>query len=272
MVLKYPAEWNGDPPFRCSAIQRAHPPSSSSHTNFPRHRAECGRRLRRISSGKSLEPSLQFPQWSVTRRGDPKREDIVSAESRVEAQDIHKRAHEQACCHQQDECQGNFGRYQNIDPVPAPPPTLPDFLEVAGQIQAPYGNHGREAEEHAGTNGYGKGERENAPVEADVSEVYERRRTGCQDGTYCDPAKAQCHDATETTEQKTFGEQLTHQPGARCSERGANGGFVLALPGACHQEIRDIGASDQQHERYAAEEKQQSAAHLADVVCLKGKT
>ena len=35
------------------------------------------------------------------------------------------------------------------------------------------------------------------------------------------------------------------------------------------EEIRDIGACDQQHERYAAEEKQQSGADLADVVCLQ---
>jgi hypothetical protein len=57
----------------------------------------------------------------------------------------------------------------------------------------------------------------------------------------------------------------------RCTERGANDDLAPALPGPLHKQVRDVGATDQQYAGNAAEEKEQGAADLADVVRLQGK-
>ena len=70
--------------------------------------------------------------------------------------------------------------------------------------------------------------------------------------------------AAHETEQRAFGQQLPHEPLPARAERGADGDFLLARRRAREQQVRDVGARDEQHERHRAQHHEHRAAHVAD--------
>ena len=67
-----------------------------------------------------------------------------------------------------------------------------------------------------------------------------------------------------SAEQHAFGQQLPHQPLPAGAERGADRDFLLPPGGARQQQVRDVRAGDQQHQRHRAEQHEHRAAHVAD--------
>jgi hypothetical protein len=65
-------------------------------------------------------------------------------------------------------------------------------------------------------------------------------------------------------EQKRFCNELSHESRARCAESGANRKFFLARRGARQQQMPDVGASNEQHEKRGAECDEKWPAHVAD--------
>ena len=59
----------------------------------------------------------------------------------------------------------------------------------------------------------------------------------------------QAGGAAQQSEQHALGQQLAHQPLPARAERGADGDFLLPAGGARQQQVGDVGAGDQQHER-----------------------
>ena len=68
-----------------------------------------------------------------------------------------------------------------------------------------------------------------------------------------DLAIDQAGGAAEQAEQQAFGQQLADQPAPARAKRGADGDLFLPAGRAREQQIRDIGARDQQHERHRSE-------------------
>jgi hypothetical protein len=64
-------------------------------------------------------------------------------------------------------------------------------------------------------------------------------------------------------QQHAFGEKLPQQAAASRTHGGAHGHFALPLGAARHQKVGDIGASDQQHARGGAEQRDQHHARIA---------
>ena len=144
-------------------------------------------------------------------------------------------------------------------------------VEVAGEVEAAERDDRGEREEHAGGEGDGSGEGEDARVEGDVGEIDEGGWTGGEDGVDGGPSNGHCGDGAEGGEDEAFGKELADQARARCAEGGADGGFAETLASAGHEQIGDVGATDEEDEGDSAEEEQEGAAHFADVVGLKGK-
>jgi hypothetical protein len=85
------------------------------------------------------------------------------------------------------------------------------------------------------------------------------------------PSDGDGGDAAERGEEEAFGEKLADEAGTRCAESGADGGFAEALAGAGHQQIRDVGAADEEDEGDSAGEEEEGAADFADVVGVERK-
>ena len=68
-------------------------------------------------------------------------------------------------------------------------------------------------------------------------------------------------------QQRALGQQLHDQPAAPGAERQADGDLLLPRRRARQQQVRDVGARDQQHQ---ADDRHQQAAGLDDVVAEAG--
>ena len=68
--------------------------------------------------------------------------------------------------------------------------------------------------------------------------------------------------ARDEREQQALGQQLAHQPAARGAERQAHRDLALADRGARQQQVRDVGARDQQHQPDDAQQQARGAHHV----------
>ena len=72
------------------------------------------------------------------------------------------------------------------------------------------------------------------------------------------------HDSGDTAadaEQQIFDDQLAHDAPARATQREPHVELALAIGRARDQQVRDVGAGDEQHERDRAPEHQDARAH-----------
>ena len=66
----------------------------------------------------------------------------------------------------------------------------------------------------------------------------------------------------EAGEDRRFGEYLAHQPGAGRTKGTAQGHLLLATAGAREQEVRDVGAGDEEDECYRPEQGPQDRSPI----------
>ena len=72
-------------------------------------------------------------------------------------------------------------------------------------------------------------------------------------------------EAAEQREHQVLGQHLTHQPAAAGAERRTHGQLLLAMAAAREQQVGDVGARDQQHQRHGAEQDHhRRPRHAAD--------
>jgi hypothetical protein len=69
---------------------------------------------------------------------------------------------------------------------------------------------------------------------------------------------------TDQREQDALGDELTHDPSAPCTERRPHGDLCLAPGRPDEQQVRDIGARDEEHERHGAEHRVECSPDIAD--------
>ena len=74
-----------------------------------------------------------------------------------------------------------------------------------------------------------------------------------------DASEHQSASAAEHGEQAAFGQQLAHEATARRAKRGPERQLPLARAGADEQQVRDVGAGDQQHAPDRAQEQEQGS-------------
>ena len=123
---------------------------------------------------------------------------------------------------------------------------------------------GSAAEENSREHGGGDGEEQDGSVEADVgfsgkSEGRHERHDGFEEG----PRERDAEHAAHGGKRDAFGEKLAEEALARGAEGSADGDFFLARGGASHQEVRDVGAGDEQDEGDGAEKQPEGGAHVA---------
>ena len=104
-----------------------------------------------------------------------------------------------------------------------------------------------EPERDAGAEGDGSGEQEHAPVNHDRLKSGEISGRGGEQRAQAEPSDQRSGRAAEHRDQQAFGEQLPHQATAPCADRGAQRHLALAGGTARDQQVRHIGAGNQEH-------------------------
>ena len=108
----------------------------------------------------------------------------------------------------------------------------------------------RRAEEQRRHDGDGARERQHPPVEREIEEHGVGLRRQLAHEELAAPARDQQPErGADRRQQEAFRQQLTHQPPPRRAERQAHAPLVTPRGRARQQQVGDVGARDQQHER-----------------------
>ncbi len=133
-------------------------------------------------------------------------------------------------------------------------------------------NRRRQAEEHAGHDRQGGREREHGRVDVDGLQSRQARRADLHEGVDAPDRDQQAERAAGRREQHALGQELPHQARAAGAQRAANGNLPLPDRRAREQQVRDVGAGDQQHEADRGEQRQQRRTHVADQIVVQRMT
>ena len=98
---------------------------------------------------------------------------------------------------------------------------------------------------------------EDPPVEADFRSTRDLPCGEAQEEAAAQHSERKTGDAPGEGKQEALGEELTGEPEAAGTDRGANSDLAGARSGAGQQEVRDVEAGDEQHHADGAEQHQQ---------------
>ncbi len=210
------------------------------------------RQRRRAHSGHGRDP---FEQPAVQRsrlffvipvqlRLYPKQQQIVRVESDVDVPEILQRPEKQPRAHEEHERDGHLGDEQR----PAQDAlrgcnAARVLFERGAHVAARRAEGGRDAEDNAGHEGDAEHEHEHAPVQQ------RRLPLGTRQQLFAPVAHENAEAAADRREQQAFGQQLANHPQPRRTEREPDRQFLLTRRRAGEQQVRDIRADDQQHQK-----------------------
>ena len=127
----------------------------------------------------------------------------------------------------------------------------------------------QDAEGDPGEQRHAEGEREDARVDVNRRADWPCGRAARDQRWHSPGGKQRSHGAAQERQENAFGDELAHDASAVRAQSGANGQLRPPGDGAGQQQIREVGASDEQHERDRAEQQQQRGAHLAGDALLQ---
>ena len=107
-------------------------------------------------------------------------------------------------------------------------------------------------------------EGQHAAVEADRVDARHAAAAERVEALHAGRGDQQAGQPARAGEQERLGEELPHQPGGAGADGGADRHLAAPADGAGEQEVRDVGAGDEQHEADGADEDPQRTADLAD--------
>ena len=126
----------------------------------------------------------------------------------------------------------------------------------------------QQPEEDSGANRESRGEQQHAPVEPNEHAVLtDARHSGCVDRQQradAEHAEAESEDATHHRQRHAFGQQLPDDASAAGADGGSQGNFTLAGRGTHQQQVRDVGAGNEQHEGDGGAENEQRGPRAPD--------
>jgi hypothetical protein len=99
-------------------------------------------------------------------------------------------------------------------------------------------------------------------VDTDVAGPRQVQPRQVAEGARAPGRDQQPHRAAERRQHQALGEELAHEPQAAPAHGGADRDFAVARGGAGEQQVRDVGATDQQHEAHRAEQHEQRGPYL----------
>src|SRR6266516_5710715 len=138
------------------------------------------------------------------------------------------------------------------------------LLERVVEIGARRLQRRRQAEDQTGRERDDHRERKHGAVDADLLNVRQVEPAQRAKDAGAPEREQQPQRAAEQREQRAFGQQLADQAKPSGAESGADGDLTLARRRARQQQVRGVGAGDEQNESDRAEENQKGKLHVRD--------
>ena len=130
-------------------------------------------------------------------------------------------------------------------------------LSARRQIQARRAPRGRQAEQHAGQQRDGQRERQHTPIQTEVNAAGQDSRVFVgqrQERALAPEGEEHADRAAQRREQHTFGQQLPDQTPAPRADRQPHTDLCAAQGRPRQQQVRHVGAGNQQHQRHHDEQ------------------
>ena len=181
-------------------------------------------------------------------------------------------AHHQARAHEQDHRQPDLGHQQG-GPAALARPAAPasSFLQDVVEIDARGAQGGQEAEDEAGGDGDDEGKRHHAQVDVHVAQ--QLREAGGDDEGEEARAPEREHEAAAAPDEgqdEVLGQELPHEPAPAGSGGRAQGELLLPRRARGQQQVRDVGAGDEQDEADRAQQEREHVLGAAEEGLLDG--
>ena len=182
------------------------------------------------------------------RQRGPQHDDIVSFEAGIDRLHGPQRAHQQAGGHEQDDRRHDLGDDERgPQPLFASASRTRAFAQPLRVGVAADPQHRCDAEHQAGRSRHQRREHQHADV--DRRRVGDRQRVGHESRQQRHGGRRDrdAEQAAGACEHHALGQQLTHETLAARAHRGAHGELAAPLQRAREEQVREVGARDEQH-------------------------
>ncbi len=130
-------------------------------------------------------------------------------------------------------------------PAPSEAVRAPSFNPSFTSVPTPYAA-GARPEQNPGDRRDGKGEQQHGGIHADAIRPRQHPLADQIERVGRQIRDAECNGAASKREQEAFDEELSDQPGAGRTKRHTDGDLTLPDGGASKEQVRQVGAGDQQ--------------------------
>ena len=194
------------------------------------------------------------------------------AESWIDGIERQVAANHESRPHEQDQRQRQLRHDQEIAAVVGPPPhpdSDPSLLEGTEQVGSPIAGHGNHAEQESREERHEHGKRQDGSVQG--NRVQPGDRCGANLDQKPDAGIGEGHptDATQQAEDDALGKRGLGQTAPARTESGPNGHLALSAVRPNQQQVRHVGAGDDQHQGDGAQKNPQHLADRADDFILE---
>src|SRR6267143_269968 len=222
---------------------------------------------KRGNAGKKLFEKLRRAALGrVVRAGKihPHRNHVIGAEAGIDFEHAHEAAAQQTGANEKHQRESDF-RDDEKAAKAIVSKTLgaaaPGFVQEMAEAVTRGGNGGREPEEQTGQERNAKSEEQNAQVQSDFLHAGQLLWAGGHEQAHQSPGQNETEPAAYEREQHALREKLAHDAQTASAERRTDGDFPSPRHRARQEQIRDIGASNQQDEADDGEQYHEGLAH-----------
>jgi hypothetical protein len=128
---------------------------------------------------------------------------------------------------------------------------------------------GQDAGDQRGQRDQAGGEEQRAAIEADVAEPRNALRCGAHGERHAGPRQHDPQRAADAGQDQGLRHEAPDQSAAAGAESGADGQLPLTALGLYEQQVRDVGARDEQDDPHRAEQYPQRRREVADQLLLQ---
>ena len=123
---------------------------------------------------------------------------------------------------------------------------------------------GDDAEQKGNNDGHARGDRQHGRIDRRGVEAWHIGRSERDNRADTEEGEPDADCAGGCREHRTFGDEESQQRRAACSKRPANGHFVRARVAAGEQQVGNVDAGDDQHERDGGEQDVQRGPYRTE--------
>ncbi len=201
------------------------------------------------------------------RKANVERDQFIWLESRIDRLKPLQATHEQSSAHQQYDGQCDLHDHQRGTECAARSPGSTTGVTLFQSI-ARVGAGGLPCREQSEKDSHRNGDDERKSEHAQVKiDFVNSPNVGWQhafEHGHAPPRGRDAHSRGNHAEQCRLGDELTRQASAACAQSSAYGNLTRPACAACQQQVREIGASNQQHHCHRRHKKDKWPALVSD--------